>query len=157
DQLWTRPLVEIADAARDRHKQHRQERECSHAGFEQAPDQEAPGSTGEVVEHQDGETAKGDSEIELVGCEIRAEKLLRTERSANNAYEQGHDSDSQGPPLPAIQLGSLCGRDGAHGSCPPGLAPAAFFFNSARISSDNSLAGKCWLNCKARMYAIIAQ
>ena len=108
-----------------------------------------------MVNHQDDQRTEAETEAEYISREVGQEELRRAEKGADDANDQGGGADHEGAPLQAVQPFALFRRQEiAHQGRPSAWS---CFVLVARISSVTSPAGKCWLNCKARIYAVTAQ
>ena len=81
-------------------------------GFGDAPDHDAPGSSGEVLEHDQGHAAQSHAEVEEVGEQIGTEELVGREQRADDAGDQRHASDNERALLHAMQSASEWSGDG---------------------------------------------
>src|SRR6185295_20084263 len=72
-------------------------------GFEDPAGHGAPGPAGDVVDHQDRQTAHADAEPENVGDQIRTEELCWAEDTAERTKDHAYDSGYQRRSLDAIE------------------------------------------------------
>src|SRR5262249_24636796 len=127
------PFVELAQTEGERHEGDGQERQRVDARLDDAPDDEPPGTPGQIMDLHDRQAAERYAEPEEVGDEIGAEERRRAEDGPDGAGAEGDDADEE------TALAEACAHSPASRSSGP------------RAAAGTSLSVACWLRWRARM------
>src|SRR5262249_23133944 len=105
---------------------------------------EAPCAARQVVYHPQSQAAERRRQPAAESNQVRAQYLLKVDERPDAAQDQTRDSGDEKSPLPLSKR--------VHGGAPLLFRRRAFSF-SERTSARRAR----WLNCRARIYAMIAQ
>src|SRR5205814_10016883 len=111
-------------------------------------DDDAPRAAREIMELEDREAPERDAEPEDVAHEPRAEERSGIEPRPRDRRRERKGTDDERTPPGAGE--PRVARERGHGAPPAASRPA-------RASAGTSARSACWLRCRARTYAAIAQ
>ena len=90
-----RPDVELVNPEKDRDEQQREQGHGAHGGAENAANDHAPTTSGEVADHEDSHGAEGDAQPAHESEQVGAEELLGAQECEDDRDDAEDDADDQ--------------------------------------------------------------
>ena len=148
--VCVRPDVETTHPGEDRDEEDGQHREDAGRGADRTPEHDSPRAAGQLVHHPEREAAKCHAKTEEIADEIRLKELraATAHKKADRSRDQqaGRSREHEWPLItPQLRDELVRGLLNRH-HC-----------NFPRSAAGTSLMVACALNCRARIYAAIAQ
>src|SRR5579864_1983897 len=141
------PTVDRLHSREKRQRRNGHERERAGSRFEDAPNDERPPPSRQVLHHQERQGTQRDANPEQERNQVGAEKIRLVRNAARDANREQHAARKDQPHRQSFEIQRRFS----------GFAHFDWPVNFARSASGTSPICTCLLSCRARMYAMMAQ